>query len=76
MKNYLKREKSMEKKESKIKYIFKYFLFVIKLTFWISIIILSFGFALLLMSEDVEDEYFDGIGYSWDTNYEIGDKKE
>ncbi len=66
----------MEKKESKIKYIFKYFLFVIKLTFWISIIILSFGFALLLMSEDVEDEYFDGIGYSWDTNYEIGDKKE
>lgn len=33
--------------------------FSIKLVFWVLIVILSFGFALLLLPEDVENEYFD-----------------
>ena len=47
------------KKENKLVYILKYFLFIIKLIFYVAIGILSFGFAFLLFAgSDTEEKYF------------------
>lgn len=49
----------MGDKISKLIDVFKGIIFIFKLIFWVSIIILSLGGALLFLPENLEDEYKD-----------------